>query len=92
ANHHRVSLRFLAYNQGSQTVIEIHDDGQGLNLEKVRSRAIELNLIPHDNSGDYVHRLSESELIEMMFAPGFSTAGKVSEISGRGMGLDIVRT
>ena len=85
-------IEIFAYNQGSQTVIEIHDDGQGLNLEKVRSRAIELNLIPHDNSGDYVHRLTESELIEMMFAPGFSTAGKVSEISGRGMGLDIVRT
>ncbi|MDP5017402.1 MAG: Hpt domain-containing protein, partial [Dolichospermum sp.] len=82
-------IEIRAYNQGSQTVIEIHDDGQGLNLEKVRSRAIELNLIPDDNSQDYVHHLSESELIEMMFAPGFSTAGKVSEISGRGMGLDI---
>ncbi|MTJ09746.1 hybrid sensor histidine kinase/response regulator [Anabaena sp. UHCC 0204] len=85
-------IEIRAYNQGSQTVIEIHDDGQGLNLEKVRTRAIELNLIPDDHSGDYVHHLSESELIEMMFAPGFSTAGKVSEISGRGMGLDIVRT
>ncbi len=85
-------IEIRAYNQGSQTVIEIHDDGQGLNLEKVRIRAIELNLIPDDHSGDYVHHLSESELIEMMFAPGFSTAGKVSEISGRGMGLDIVRT
>jgi two-component system, chemotaxis family, sensor histidine kinase and response regulator PixL len=85
-------IEIRSYNQGSQTVIEIHDDGQGLNLEKVRSRAIELHLIPDDHSGDYVHHLSESELIEMMFAPGFSTAGKVSEISGRGMGLDIVRT
>ena len=85
-------IEISAYNQGSQTVIEIHDDGQGLNLEKVRSRAIELHLIPDDHNGDYVHHLSESELIEMMFAPGFSTAGKVSEISGRGMGLDIVRT
>ena len=85
-------IEIRAYNQGSQTVIEIHDDGQGLNLEKVRSRAIELHLIPDDHSENYVHHLSESELIEMMFAPGFSTAGKVSEISGRGMGLDIVRT
>lgn len=86
------TIEIFAYNQGSQTVIEIHDDGQGLNLDKIRSRAIELNLIPHDQDGDYVHHLTESELIEMMFAPGFSTAGKVSEISGRGMGLDIVRT
>jgi two-component system, chemotaxis family, sensor histidine kinase and response regulator PixL len=85
-------IEITAYNQGSQTVIEIHDDGQGLNLEKVRTRAIELNLIPDDHNGDYIHHLTESELIEMMFAPGFSTAGKVSEISGRGMGLDIVRT
>jgi two-component system, chemotaxis family, sensor histidine kinase and response regulator PixL len=85
-------IEIRAYNQGSQTVIEIHDDGQGLNLEKVRSRAIELHLIPDDHSENYVHNLIESELIEMMFSPGFSTAGKVSEISGRGMGLDIVRT
>ncbi len=85
-------IEIRAYNQGSQTVIEVHDDGQGLNLEKVRNRGIELHLISDDNSENYVHHLSESELIEMMFAPGFSTAGKVSEISGRGMGLDIVRT
>jgi chemotaxis family two-component system sensor histidine kinase/response regulator PixL len=86
------TIEIFAYNQGSQTVIEIHDDGQGLNLDKVRSRAIEMHLIPDDHSENYVHHLSESELIEMMFSPGFSTAGKVSEISGRGMGLDIVRT
>ena len=85
-------IEIFAYNQGSQTVIEIHDDGQGLNLEKVRSRAIEMNVIPDDHSGDYVHKFTEAELIEMMFAPGFSTAAKISEISGRGMGLDIVRT
>lgn len=85
-------IEISAYNQGSQTVIEIHDDGQGLNLEKVRSRAIEMNMIPDDHSGDYVHHFTEAELIEMMFAPGFSTAAKISEISGRGMGLDIVRT
>ena len=85
-------IEISAYNQGSQTVIEIHDDGQGLNLEKVRSRAIEMNVIPDDHSGDYVHKFTEAELIEMMFAPGFSTAAKISEISGRGMGLDIVRT
>ena len=51
-----------------------------------------MNVIPDDHSGDYVHKFTEAELIEMMFAPGFSTAAKISEISGRGMGLDIVRT
>lgn len=86
-------IEISAYNQGSQTVIEVRDDGQGLNLETVRKRAIELHLIPSDDeAGGYVHNPTESELLELMFSPGFSTAGKVSEISGRGMGLDIVRT
>ncbi|HLP88990.1 MAG TPA: hybrid sensor histidine kinase/response regulator [Nostocaceae cyanobacterium] len=79
-------IEICAYHQGSQTIIEVRDDGQGLNLEHIRKRAIELNLIAqHD-------KLTESELIDFMFMPGFSTAGKVSEISGRGMGLDIVRS
>ncbi|MBD2387157.1 hybrid sensor histidine kinase/response regulator [Cylindrospermum sp. FACHB-282] len=86
-------IEIRAYNQGSQTVIEVRDDGQGLNLESVRKRAIELRLIPSDDeAGGYVHNPTEAELLELMFSPGFSTAGKVSEISGRGMGLDIVRT
>ncbi|AFZ24804.1 chemotaxis protein histidine kinase-like protein [Cylindrospermum stagnale PCC 7417] len=86
-------IQISAYNQGSQTVIEVRDDGQGLNLETVRKRAIELRLIPSDDeAGGYVHHPTEAELLELMFSPGFSTAGKVSEISGRGMGLDIVRT
>ncbi|WP_413172246.1 response regulator [Anabaena azotica] len=86
-------IEICAYHQGSQTIIEIRDDGQGLNLQKIRSRAIELNLIPDDsNTQGYNHHLTESDLINLMFTPGFSTAGKVSEMSGRGMGLDIVRT
>jgi chemotaxis family two-component system sensor histidine kinase/response regulator PixL len=85
-------IEISAYHQGSQTIIEVRDDGQGLNLENIRKRAIELHLIPDDESRNYVHQTTEAELIELMFAPGFSTAGKVSEISGRGMGLDIVRS
>ncbi|MEA5616892.1 hybrid sensor histidine kinase/response regulator [Cronbergia sp. UHCC 0137] len=86
-------IEISAYNQGSQTVIEVRDDGQGLNLENIRERAIELNIIPgDDHARGYVHKLTESELIELMFSPGFTTANRVSEISGRGMGLDIVRT
>ncbi|HLO88840.1 MAG TPA: response regulator [Nostocaceae cyanobacterium] len=86
-------IEICAYHQGSQTIIEVRDDGQGLNLENIRKRAMELNLIPVDEeSRGYTHQPTENELIELMFAPGFSTAGKVSEISGRGMGLDIVRS
>ncbi|MDZ8050705.1 MAG: response regulator [Aulosira sp. ZfuVER01] len=83
-------IEIRAYNQGSQTIIEVRDDGQGLNLEKIRKRAIELNLIPPEE--DYVSRATESELLELMFSPGFTTVEQVSEISGRGMGLDIVRS
>ncbi|BAZ32775.1 CheA signal transduction histidine kinase [Cylindrospermum sp. NIES-4074] len=85
-------IEISAYHQGSQTVIEVRDDGQGLNLESVRKRAIELHLLPPDDEASYNHHPTEAELLELMFSPGFSTAGKVSEISGRGMGLDIVRT
>ncbi len=80
-------IEISAYHQGSQTVIAVQDDGQGLNLERVRQRAIEMHLISEADE-----HLTEAELLEIMFAPGFSTSGKVTEISGRGMGLDIVRT
>lgn len=86
-------IEICAYHQGSQTIIEVRDDGQGLNLEKIHQKAIELGLIhPDDKTRSYSSNPNESELLELMFSPGFSTAGKVSEISGRGMGLDIVRS
>jgi chemotaxis family two-component system sensor histidine kinase/response regulator PixL len=85
-------IEICAYHQGNQTIIEVRDDGQGLNLESIRRRAIELNLIPDDNHTQGYYHQTESELIDFMFSPGFSTVAKVSEISGRGMGLDIVRT
>ncbi|MDZ7957801.1 MAG: response regulator [Aulosira sp. DedQUE10] len=79
-------IELCAYHQGSQTVIEVRDDGQGLNLDKIRQKALELNLLTD------IYNPTESELLELMFSPGFSTAEQVSEISGRGMGLDIVRS
>ncbi|MBD2357187.1 hybrid sensor histidine kinase/response regulator [Tolypothrix sp. FACHB-123] len=86
-------IEIHAYNQGSQTIIEVRDDGQGLNLEKIRKRAIEQNLIPADDvvrSNNY--QAAEAKLLELMFSPGFTTTDRVSDISGRGMGLDIVRS
>jgi chemotaxis family two-component system sensor histidine kinase/response regulator PixL len=80
------TIEIRAYHQASQTIIEVQDDGQGLNFEKIRTKAIDLNLISAN------HTPTSDELLEVLFSPGFSTAGKVSEISGRGMGLDIVRS
>jgi len=86
-------IEICAYHQGSQTIIKVRDDGQGLNFDKIRSKAIELNLISTKDAtrGD-ISTPTQDELLEFLFSPGFSTADRVSEISGRGMGLDIVRS
>ncbi|BBN82823.1 chemotaxis protein CheA [Pseudoalteromonas sp. A25] len=74
-----------AFHQGGNIVIEIMDDGQGLNTEKIRDKAITNGLIQeHDE-------LSADEVNELIFMPGFSTADEVSDISGRGVGMDVVR-
>ncbi|MBN3927428.1 hybrid sensor histidine kinase/response regulator [Nostoc sp. NMS4] len=86
-------IEICAYHQGSQTVIEVRDDGQGLNLDRIRRKATELYSIhTEETTRISASNLAEPELLDLIFSPGFSTANKVSEISGRGMGLDIVRT
>lgn len=82
----RIEIR--AYHQGSQTIIEVRDDGQGLNLERVRSKAIDMGLV----SAEQLVGASTNRLSELLFEPGFSTASQVSELSGRGVGLDVVRS
>jgi len=77
-------ITIRAYHQSSQTIIEVQDDGHGLNLESIRQKAIEMNLATSHED--------ESQLLDLMFAPGLSTAEHVSNISGRGIGLDIVRS
>ncbi|MEL6457191.1 MAG: hybrid sensor histidine kinase/response regulator [Cyanobacteria bacterium J06621_15] len=85
-------IEICAYNRGSQTVIEVRDDGGGLNFERIRIKAIELGMLRSDKEfGTQDSSLMEEELLDCLFSPGFSTAGKVSDISGRGIGLDIVR-
>lgn len=85
-------IEICAYNRGSQTAIEVRDDGGGLNLEKIRTKAIELGVLRQDKEfASHDSGLMQQELLDCLFAPGFSTAGKVSDISGRGIGLDIVR-
>jgi two-component system, chemotaxis family, sensor histidine kinase and response regulator PixL len=82
----RIELR--AYYQGSQTIIEVEDDGNGLDLEKIKKRALEKNLLP----AHLADKVSDSQLLEFLFESGFSTASKVSDLSGRGVGLDVVRS
>ena len=78
-----VSLR--AYQKGGNMVIEIEDDGNGLNSEKIRKKAIERGIVqPEEN-------LSEHELNNLIFVPGFSTADKITDVSGRGVGMDVVK-
>lgn len=77
-----------AYYQGSQTIIEVGDDGGGINLEKIVKKGIEKNLITLEDANN----LPPSQLLEILFEPGFSTADKLSELSGRGVGLDVVKS
>ncbi|HEY9829735.1 MAG TPA: hybrid sensor histidine kinase/response regulator [Stenomitos sp.] len=81
-------LEIKAYHRGSQTVIEVKDDGQGLNLERISRRAVELGLV----SDEQLATIPTSRLFNLIFEPGFSTASEVSELSGRGVGLDVVRS
>jgi two-component system, chemotaxis family, sensor histidine kinase and response regulator PixL len=78
-------IEINAYHQGSQTIIEVRDDGGGIDLDRIRAKAIALGLIAADA------RLTEAQILDNIFSPGFSTAAKVTELSGRGMGLDIVK-
>jgi two-component system chemotaxis sensor kinase CheA len=78
-------LALSAYHQGGHIVIEIADDGKGLDTERIKARAIERGLIAPGASP------SAEEIHALIFEPGFSTADKVTEISGRGVGMDVVR-
>jgi two-component system, chemotaxis family, sensor histidine kinase and response regulator PixL len=77
-----------AYYQGSQTVIEVGDDGRGISIEKIKQSGIEKKLITPQQA----ERLSPAQLLELLFEPGFSTADKLSDLSGRGVGMDVVRS
>lgn len=80
-------IEIRAYHQGNQTIIEVRDDGQGLDFDAIRRRAVEQNFV----SAEQVNNLSKAQLLDLLFEPGFSTAQTLSDISGRGIGLDVVR-
>ena len=80
-------INIVAYQEGNSVVIQVEDDGRGLDLEKIRQKAIEKRLISKEKASE----LSNREIIDFVFLPGFSTAEKVTDVSGRGVGLDVVK-
>ncbi len=80
-------IEIRAYYQGSQLIIDVCDDGEGLNFDVIRQHAIERGLITFETN----RNKSESQLVELLFEPGFSTNKQVNDISGRGVGLDVVK-
>jgi two-component system, chemotaxis family, sensor kinase CheA len=84
----RGTVYLNAYHQGTQVVIEVRDDGRGIDLDLIRAQAIRSGLLKKDDAD----RLTEQDLLNLVFEPGFSTASEITEVSGRGVGMDVVRT
>ena len=82
------TLKLRAYQESSHVIIEVSDDGAGIGVERVRAKAIERGLITPERAA----LLCERELLQLIFLPGFSTAEAVTNVSGRGVGMDVVRT
>jgi two-component system chemotaxis sensor kinase CheA len=78
-------IKISAYQKGSHVVIEVEDDGSGINIDKLKAKALEKGVVQEISS------LSDMDALDLIFLPGFSTSDKVSEVSGRGVGMDVVR-
>jgi two-component system chemotaxis sensor kinase CheA len=78
-------VKLAAFQQGGSVIVELRDDGRGLNRDRILAKAIEKGLVSAN------HSLTDSEINALIFAPGFSTAEQVTDISGRGVGMDVVR-
>jgi two-component system chemotaxis sensor kinase CheA len=84
----RGTIYLNAYHQGTQVVIEVRDDGRGIDPAKLRARAVEKGILKPEEA----QRLTDQETLDLIFESGFSTASEVTEVSGRGIGMDVVRT
>ena len=82
------TLVLRAYHEGGQVNLEIADDGRGIDVAKIRDKALERGMA----SREKLDRMSDREVLQLVFLPGFSTAAKVTNVSGRGVGMDVVRT
>lgn len=77
-----------AYQDGNNVIIEVSDDGNGIDVEAVKKKAIERNVI----SSEQAENMSDKEIVDLLFLPSFSTAKQVTDVSGRGVGLDVVKS
>jgi two-component system, chemotaxis family, sensor kinase CheA len=84
----RGTIFLNAFHQGAQVVIEVRDDGRGMDTTKLRALSVEKAILSQDEAA----RLSEQDALNLIFEPGFSTASAVTEVSGRGVGMDVVRS
>lgn len=82
------TIRLSAYHEGGHIIIEIADDGRGLNIDKIKSKIVENGLATEAE----LEKMTEQQVFKYIFAPGFSTAAKVTNVSGRGVGMDVVKT
>ena len=82
------SIFLNAYQEGNNVVIEVGDDGNGIDIEKVRNKAIEKGTITPEQA----ETMSDKDVVDLLFRPSFSTAEKLSDVSGRGVGLDVVKS
>ncbi|OON94031.1 MAG: chemotaxis protein CheA [Candidatus Epulonipiscioides saccharophilum] len=81
------TIKLRAYQDGNSVVIEVEDDGRGINVEKIRSKAVE-----RGEPADVVNAMSEQEVLDLLFKPSFSMAKQITDLSGRGVGLDVVKS
>ncbi|MCX8041144.1 MAG: chemotaxis protein CheW [Thermodesulfobacteriaceae bacterium] len=82
------NLVLRAFHEGGQVIIEVEDDGKGIDIEKIRKKAVEKGFMSFEEA----QMASEKELLSLIFKPGFSTAENVTQVSGRGVGMDVVKT
>jgi two-component system chemotaxis sensor kinase CheA len=82
------TIRLTAYHHGNQVVVEVSDDGRGINPQRVKAKALEKGLV----TAEEAVRMNEANILALVFRPGFSTADEITEIAGRGVGLDVVQT
>lgn len=83
----RGTINITASHRGNQTVITISDDGGGINIEKIKAKAMSMGVSPED-----ILQAKDEDLLDLIFEPGFSTAQEVTDLSGRGVGMDVVKT